>query len=578
MAQGRRAAARRVAAFAFLTGLGLAAGSGVWFAPALVGRAATDALQEAGFPGARVAVTGMSLADGWSALRLGFTADLGSLEEIGARTGVALSGTATLSGTLLVEPVWRGFGSGPAGLGFAPAGLGFAMVPEDCLEGHADGLKIAGDPVILPQGLRICPPASGPALASGSDGGLAVSLLAEVPRLDLPSRGLRADAVALDLESTAERQRGDLLVRSLSQIAKPADFAPFSLTFRAVGQGQGPVALSGSARDTRGLLVLSASGRYDPAAGTGTLAVKTDPVRLEPNRPSLATLSPRYGGLIADASGTIAAKLSIERDIKGLRTKGEVLLRKFGGRVGPVTVAGINGTIALSSLSPLVVPDGQILSVALLDAGLPLTDGLVHFGYGRDGKLDIDRAEWKWAGGALRADPFELSPVDPKGTVTLHAAGIDLAKLLSLVEVDGLEAVGTLSGSLPMRLAPGSLRIDGGVLEAAGPGTLRYDPANPPAALKGEDGSAGNLLLGALTDFRYENLKLTVDGQAGGELAVALAVRGANPSFYDGYPVALNLKVSGALDRILRQSLETTRIPDAVRDRMTEFERKDPRP
>ncbi len=67
-----------------------------------------------------------------------------------------------------------------------------------------------------------------------------------------------------------------------------------------------------------------------------------------------------------------------------------------------------------------------------------------------------------------------------------------------------------------------------------------------------------------------------MEGQAGGELAVGIAIRGSNPAFYDGYPVALNLKVSGALDRILRQSLDTYRIPETVRDRMTEFQRKNP--
>lgn len=549
---------RRIAA-AMLGGTLLAAAGGLWFGSSLIATAATRALRDAGFPGGRVTVTALGLSEGWTALRLGFTVDFGDLQLAGERFGAALSGTGGLTGALLIRP--------------SPGGI--AVTPDGCLDGTADRLAIAGEAVRIPQGLRLCPPATGTALSWNGSGSV-VSLQADIPRLDLPGLALRADAIALDLETTESRSRTDLLIRSLSQTTKPTDFVPLSLSLRTERLGEGPISLSGRARDSRGLLVLSAVGNHDPVRGAGTLAVKSDPVHLKPDGPGLAALSPKLGANVEEAGGTLSAKLAFDWGTKVLQTRGEILLKHVGARVGPVTLAGVNGTMKLASLAPPVIPDGQILSVALLDAGLPLTDGILHFGYGRDGRLDVDRAEWRWAGGTLRADPFEISPAHPKGTVILHAAGVDLGRLLALVEVDGLAAAGRLAGTLPMRIAPGSLRIDGGVLESAGPGTLSYDPAKPPAALKGQGGSAGDLLLGALTDFRYDSLKLTVDGQAGGELAVAFAIRGANPTFYDGHPVALNLKVSGALDRILRQSLETTRIPEAVRDRMTEFERKDP--
>lgn len=281
-------------------------------------------------------------------------------------------------------------------------------------------------------------------------------------------------------------------------------------------------------------------------------------------------------GTITEAGGTLTAKIRVRLDDDGVQAQGDLLLANLGGRFGPVAVSGVNGVVKLSSLSPPVIPAGQTLAVKLLDVGLPLTDGTVRFGYGRNGRLAVERAEWHWAGGLLRSEPFEFVPAAPKGTVTLRAERVPLGPLLALAAVEGLEATGTVSGQLPVRLAPDSVHLDNGVLEADAPGTLRYDPNHPPSFLQGEEGSPTALLMGALTDFRYETLRATVDGEAGGELGVGIAIRGANPAFYDGYPVALNLKVSGALDRILRQSLDTYRIPDAVRDRMTEFERKNP--
>lgn len=279
---------------------------------------------------------------------------------------------------------------------------------------------------------------------------------------------------------------------------------------------------------------------------------------------------------IAETVGTLTAKARLTWDGAALRAQGDLLLADVAGRFGPVSASGINGVLTLPSLFPPAVAPGQTLAVKLLDVGLPLTDGTLRFGYGAKGRLSVERAEWHWAGGVLRADPFAIDPVAPRGTVTLRAEGVHLGPMLAMIAVDGLEASGTVSGRLPVRIEATSVHLDGGLLEADGPGTLRYDPENPPGFLKGEKGSPTALLMGALTDFRYDTLSATVDGQAGGELAVGIAIRGSNPAFYDGYPVALNLKVSGALDRILRQSLDTYRIPETVRDRMTEFQRKNP--
>ncbi|WP_448204752.1 intermembrane phospholipid transport protein YdbH family protein [Azospirillum sp. sgz302134] len=317
-----------------------------------------------------------------------------------------------------------------------------------------------------------------------------------------------------------------------------------------------------------GSLRLAMTGVGTEQQGTATLTASAK---------GLPTLAAWMGaGPVTEAAGTLTAKARFRWGGEGLKGEGDVRIADLGGRFGPIAVSGINGVVRLSSLLPPVVPPGQTLAVKLLDVGLPLTDGTIRFGYGRNGRLSVEQAEWRWAGGLLRAEPVEINPAAPKGTVALRAEGIPLGPLLNLAAVEGLEATGTVSGHLPVRFAPDGIHLDGGVLEADAPGTLRYDPARPPGFLQGEEGSPTDMLMGALTDFRYESLRATVDGQAGGDLRVGFAIRGANPAFYDGYPVALNLKVSGALDRILRQSLDSYRIPDAVRDRMTEFERRNP--
>ena len=317
-----------------------------------------------------------------------------------------------------------------------------------------------------------------------------------------------------------------------------------------------------------GTLRLTAVREGDSLQGLATLSAPAK--GLPPVAAWLGTVA------VSEPAGSLTAKLRFRLDAKGVTAQGDLRLADLGGRFGPVAVSGVNGVLTLSSLIPPMLPPGQTLAVKLLDVGLPLTDGTVRFGYGKTGALAVERAEWRWAGGRLRAEPFTVAPGAGERTVTLRADGVHLGPLLDLAAVEGLDATGTVSGRLPVRIAKDAVHLDNGVLEADAPGTLRYDPAHPPSFLEGKEGSPTGLLRDALTDFRFETLRATVDGQAGGDLNVGIAIRGANPSFYDGYPVALNLKVSGALDRILRQSLDAYRIPDAVRDRMTEFERKNP--
>lgn len=364
----------------------------------------------------------------------------------------------------------------------------------------------------------------------------------------------------------------DELVLTDSRVVLDAPGGPLTVAVEAAARPDGDaLAFSGTATAPGGVTV-EAKGRHAAASGAGSADLRLRPVRLREGQPDLAALLPR----VAATAGRVSGRARLAWGGKDLTSSGEVLMENVAGSAGPVGVGGLSGVLRLTSLWPPVLPSGQTLALKTLDVGLPLTDGVVTLGLTRRGVLDIDRAEWRWAGGTVRAKPFEIALESPKGTIELQAEGLDLGTVLALASLEGLSADGRLRGTLPVRLAGGTVHLDGGVLEADSPGSLRYDPATPPAGLQGDPGSPTALLLGALTDFRYESLSATVDGEAGGEMRVGLRIRGANPEFYGGHPVALNLNLSGALDRILRQGLDAYRIPDAVRERMLDYEKKGP--
>ena len=57
---------------------------------------------------------------------------------------------------------------------------------------------------------------------------------------------------------------------------------------------------------------------------------------------------------------------------------------------------------------------------------------------------------------------------------------------------------------------------------------------------------------------------------------MALHLRGNNPELYDGYPIAVNLSVTGALDRLLEQGLFSANLADDLGMRFEQPDR-DPR-
>jgi len=155
----------------------------------------------------------------------------------------------------------------------------------------------------------------------------------------------------------------------------------------------------------------------------------------------------------------------------------------------------------------------------------------------------------------------------------LAVAGVDLQQVFALADIGGLAGTGRLSGEIPLVIEDGRLIVADGVLAAEAPGQVSYRPDSPPPALQA-GGESVSLALSALTDFRYDELRLNLDRAAGGDMVVAIHIKGRNPGFYEGYPVEFNLNVSGKLDQVLDRSLAGYRVPDAVRDKLIEFPRR----
>ena len=373
----------------------------------------------------------------------------------------------------------------------------------------------------------------------------------------------------LDGGDAAEGRLASFTVDALRQLGA----APLVVPLRLAGtldRDGGGLAFSGRVSDRQDRLTIRLSGAHDPAGGAGHADFTLEPLVFEPGRLDPADLAPPLHGMVGETSGTLAARGRLEWSASKFASAMTLLVEDLSLITGGVRLERVNAVIAFDSLWPPSTPPGQQVAIGQVDVGLPLTDGLVAFRLAPDGRLEIENADWRWAGGVLRTRGLVIDPGAARHDFTLDIEGLDLAEIVALAEVGGLEVSGRLNGRIPVAVTEAGVVIADGRLDAAGGGVLRYAPSGAPAALRGA-GEGATLMLDALGDFRYQALGMTLAREADGATKIELHLTGANPAFYDGYPVELNLAISGDLDHMLRRGLEGYRVPEAIRQRIQGF-------
>jgi hypothetical protein len=425
---------------------------------------------------------------------------------------------------------------------------------ELCLEPHAGALvelALAGpEPSRARADLRLAPAPFEVALESGD-----LAVAGSTPRLDAQAE--LALAGAAPAEARVAARDGELrLGRWL---------APLALAGSLEASGG---ALRGEARlaGAGGALALELAGEVAPS-GDFAARARLAPLRFAGGAPGPKDVIPALRGVVAEASGELAADASLRRGAGALEFDARLDLRDFGFAGPALRVAGVRGAPRLSGWPP-ATPGPQRIAVARVEAGAPFEDGELVFELERGGALAIRSARIRGLGGALRASG-RLVPGAARQALALELDALDLAQVLAAAEVAGLEGAGTLRGATGVALAGGRARFEDGRLESVGDGWLRYRPPGqaPPsyAAPQGLD-----LARAALYDFHYQALSGTLAGEVDGELALSLRLHGANPALYDGHPIDLELHVRGGLFGLFRSSQSVLSVPESLERRLRE--------
>lgn len=326
---------------------------------------------------------------------------------------------------------------------------------------------------------------------------------------------------------------GGLSVSGLSATlldgAAPARINPLLLTGASVAQEGDRLTISGGLAHPRGkaapLALATLRAVHDLPSGRGSARIDAGQLRfgesLQPYQ-----LSELARGVIENVEGLIAAEAAFAWDETGARGTGSAALSDISfatSAFGPVS--GVNGAIRFTDLFDLVSAPGQEMRIASMNPGVLVEDGRIRFSLPGGGRLQVEAAEWPYAGGRLTLDPLLVDPDSAVLAMTLRASGLDAGLFLQGFNLKDINATGTFDGVLPLRFVSGRGSIEGGELSARAPGGLVQYLGNVGADSMG---ASGKMAFDALRKLRYRSMRLKFDGDLDGELVTEMLIDGRN--------------------------------------------------
>lgn len=311
--------------------------------------------------------------------------------------------------------------------------------------------------------------------------------------------------------------------------------------------------------EAREIVPLRAEGTFEQGAGgRATLALSTQTFS---KTSPLSARFPSWPFPYDLAGGELSAVLELTwtqedaaREETGLRVRLTGNMDELAGYHGEIFFQGLSGPLAGSFDPDRDFPfSTPVLSweAERLNVGFDLTRLSARFSLvPSPPALAVSSFTANLLGGEVRASEFEygFGAARNEAEITFH--DLRLERVLDLVDYAGVEAVGGVSGTLPIRLEGGLPSLAEGTFQSEPPGgVIRYSPARP----EGQAVNPGlSLVEQALSDYRFENIDGTLRYTPSGDVDILMRIQGYNPAMNDGQRINLNLNLSDNLPVLLR--------------------------
>jgi hypothetical protein len=333
---------------------------------------------------------------------------------------------------------------------------------------------------------------------------------------------------------------------TVSDAAEPARFYPlvardFALRIR----GRDLTARAGLSEPQSGTAVATVDIRHDLTGGDGTADIRVAGLRFTPDGLQPERITRLALGIVADVDGTVSGTGRVAWSPAGVTSEGlfDVEAASLAAPFGPAT--GIRTQLRFTDLLGLVTAPEQRLTVATVNPGVLVEEGVVRYRLVPALKLAIEGAEWPFAGGQLTLRPTTLDFSETAAReLTFDIAGLDAAKFVNKLEFANINATGVFDGTLPMVFDRDGGRVVGGRLVSRAPGgTLSYVGEVSNASL----GVWGDIAFDALKSIQYEGMTIGLDGRIDGEMVSNIRFAGVSRGTIEPVATGLIARVGGQL-------------------------------
>lgn len=322
--------------------------------------------------------------------------------------------------------------------------------------------------------------------------------------------------------------KGDLRV---SDAAAAARFNPLSADDAKLDLTGGVIRAIATLREPTSKAEVAQVGiQHDLSSGSGHALLDVKGITFTPKGLQPEKLTPLTLGVVANVAGTISGNGRIDWSAGGVTSSGTFGTDRIdlAAAFGPVT--GIKGEIHFTDLLGLISAPDQEATVAEINPGVQVANGVVHYQLTGQSRVKINDASWPFAGGTLRLEPTLLDfGAEAERHLTFRIEGLDAAAFVQQLDFPNIAATGTFDGVLPMIFDQNGGRIEAGhIVARKGGGTLAYVGELSNAQL----GTMGKLAFDALKAIRYSSLDISLDGRLDGEMVSRVrftGVREATP-------------------------------------------------
>ncbi len=392
-----------------------------------------------------------------------------------------------------------------------------------------------------------------------------------VPQLELEAREVLATETLRPAEGLA---RVSVTVAELRQTGDEPVVAPLKVQGR-LDHGASPLTFTAEGFTPAGARLFVLRGRHDIDRGSGSAEVSLAEDLFGPAPRPLPELVPAAPDIVV-TGGKVEGEAAFGWRDGDLSGSGRLLLSEVALKSPALALEGLAGELAFAQIFPLRSEPGQTLTARRLDLGETLSDISARFAVSAQGPeqalvIDIDKAEARSFLGPLSVTGGRAEPQSGRYRLPLQLADLDLGKLSKTAAIEGLDGEGHLSGLIPLEISGKELRITDASLTNRDAGVLRFRSETAAKALAA-GGEPVELMLQALEDFRYEELKLSANTADGEELELFVTTLGKNPAVLEGHPFRFNIRLTSNLPQLVEALRQGDGLTQGVLGKLWKFQ------